>query len=234
VNRRLKVFRIVLNYAIDNELIDKDPTRRIEFLPHIARKGRVVTLEEEARLLAEVKTPAERAQLLLALDAGLRWGEVAGLPVDAIVGDYVEVRQVLDRDTRTIRPFPKGKVARLVPVATARLAAALAEAVELAEEAGSDLLFTAATGRPLDPWNWRRDVWRGLTHRARVNKRGDRLRFHDLRHTLATRLADANVPTKDIAEILGHADESTTRIYTHAADDAHRLDLMRSAFVRAA
>ena len=81
VNRRLTVLRILLNYAIDNDLLDRDPTRKIKKLPTDLREFRVLDREEEERLLAECKTPEHRAQILLALDAGLRWGEVSGLPV---------------------------------------------------------------------------------------------------------------------------------------------------------
>lgn len=225
INRRLKVLRIVVNYAMDNGLLDRDPTRGIDFFSHHSRKGRVLDDLEQSRLLAECHTPAERAQVLLALDAGLRWGEVAGLTADAVLGSFIDVRQVLDHDKRTVRPGTKAGegITRIVPVATARLARALADLDD------DGLMFTTDKGRPLDYYNWRRDFWRKATHKARLNKQGDRLRFHDLRHTCATRLVQARVPLLEVAQILGHADETTTVIYTHAGSDARRLELMRTA-----
>ncbi len=47
-------------------------------------------------------------------------------------------------------------------------------------------------------------------------------RFHDLRHTAATRLADAGVNIVVIADILGHGDIGTTKRYSHATDEAKR------------
>jgi integrase len=50
----------------------------------------------------------------------------------------------------------------------------------------------------------------------------ENLRFHDLRHTAGTRMADANVPITAISDILGHADIRTTTRYAHATDEAKR------------
>jgi integrase len=47
-------------------------------------------------------------------------------------------------------------------------------------------------------------------------------RFHDLRHTAGTRMADAGVPITAIADILGHADVRTTMRYAHATEEAKR------------
>ena len=113
---------------------------------------------------------------------------------------------------------------------TARLREALAVVAMVAEIRGPDaLLFGSIVGgvlRPMDPHNWHRDMWRGVTHRARVNRRGDRLHFHDLRHTYGSRLAGAGVPRSEIATLMGHADESTTAIYIHTGDDGRRLQLV--------
>jgi integrase len=48
------------------------------------------------------------------------------------------------------------------------------------------------------------------------------LRFHDLRHTAATRLADAGINVIVLAELLGHSDIRTTKRYSHAMDEAMR------------
>lgn len=48
------------------------------------------------------------------------------------------------------------------------------------------------------------------------------LRFHDLRHTAATRMADAGINVVVIAEILGHGDIRTTKRYSHAMEEAKR------------
>jgi integrase len=56
------------------------------------------------------------------------------------------------------------------------------------------------------------------------------IRFHDLRHTFATRLAASGQPMRTIQEFLGHADSKTTRIYAHYAPSAHEVEMVNAAF----
>jgi integrase len=56
------------------------------------------------------------------------------------------------------------------------------------------------------------------------------VRFHDLRHTFATRLAARGVPLRTIQEFLGHADLKTTQIYAHYAPSEGEVELMNDAF----
>ncbi len=56
------------------------------------------------------------------------------------------------------------------------------------------------------------------------------IRFHDLRHTFATRLAASGTPIRTIQEFLGHADSKTTQIYAHYAPSEHEVQLVDAAF----
>jgi integrase len=56
------------------------------------------------------------------------------------------------------------------------------------------------------------------------------IRFHDLRHTFATRLAAAGQPMRAIQEFLGHADSKTTQIYAHYAPSEHEVQMVNEAF----
>ena len=89
-----------------------------------------------------------------------------------------------------------------------------------------DLVFAHPhTGRPIDP--------------NKVSKRFQQacrdagvpvIRFHDLRHTFATRIAATGQPLRAIQEFLGHADAKTTQIYAHYAPSAHEVDMVNQAF----
>jgi integrase len=56
------------------------------------------------------------------------------------------------------------------------------------------------------------------------------VRFHDLRHTFATRLAASGQPLRSIQEFLGHADAKTTQVYAHYAPSAHEVAMVNAAF----
>lgn len=226
INARLKVLRMILRDALADGLTDRDPTVGIKPLPTDIRAERVLSGVEESRLLLAA-TPDLEAMVLLGLDAGLRWEEAAAVGVDCFLGDFLIVRQVVDRTTRTIRAYPKGHRSRAVPLTT-RLVAALEPlmAAARADRGSSGLLFTNSPGGALDYWNWRRDQWRRACMDADLDPRP---RFHDLRHTYGSRLAGKGVPRHEIAALMGHADEATTARYIHAGLDGHRLQLVRQA-----
>ncbi len=56
------------------------------------------------------------------------------------------------------------------------------------------------------------------------------IRFHDLRHAFATRLAASGQPMRMIQEFLGHADSKTTQIYAHYAPSEHEVEMVNTAF----
>lgn len=225
-NARLLVLRMVYLDAIAQGIVRANPTYKVANLTAPLRKDRVVTPDEEFRVLAAAEDPAAVAFILCGLDGGLRWGEIAGLTAGAVSGDYLTVYQVLETRTRSIRPFPKGKRPRVVPM-TERLRAALAPLVEACGDDLDALVFTSEGGHLLDYNNWRKNVWKPALRAAKVSKPAPR--FHDLRHTCGTRLAAKGTARYQIAEILGHADESTTGRYIHAGEDGARLAMVRAA-----
>lgn len=230
-NARLKVLRMVYRDAVVERVVEWDPTAGVPFLTVDLTTDRVLDTAEETRLLrAAAGNPATYAMVLLALDAGMRWQEAAAVPADAVMGDYVVVRQVVEKSTGTIRKYPKGHRARVIPM-TDRLRAAMAAVLADVDPTDREaLLFTNRDGGPVDYYNFRRRVWRPLTREAKLTPRP---RFHDLRHTYGSRLAAYGAPRSEIANLLGHADESTTARYIHAGDDGRRLSLVREALTPA-
>jgi integrase len=227
INARLKVLRMLFRHARADLLLDHDPCAGVSTLATDISQAHPLDAPQLAALLAHA-TPTQAAMVMLATDAGLRWSEMAGLPVSAVMGDYLLVRQVVERSTGSVRRFTKSTRPRVVPIGTQRLADALAPLVTAAQASGDPdaLLFTSKAGGPLDYWDWRRDQWRPLCRKAGLTPRP---RFHDLRHTYGTDLAAHNVPVAEIQKLLGHADQKTTERYIHAGTDGRRLALVREA-----
>jgi integrase/recombinase XerC len=157
----------------------------------------------------------DRAVLELFYSSGLRLGELAAL-------------NVTDLDTDgTVRVTGKGRKERIVPVgAPARTALGhwLRERAPLAAP-GETALFISARGRRLGE----RTIQRRVRERARRQGLGQPVHPHMLRHSFATHLLESSGDLRAVQELLGHANLSTTQVYTHldfqhlakVYDDAH-------------
>lgn len=252
INARLSLLRRLYRDAVDRHgrLLYGNPTVGVALLTEDKHPIRTLTLTEQDQLLTGAPD-ALRVPAMLGLFAGLRWSEVFGLPVVAIDGDYLNVFQVAERDG-TIRHFPKGKVPRPVPMPPH-----LREALEplIAGRGAADLIFPSTAGTTTHYKNWTTRVWApwlaAIGHGTRVEvptgqhyskgpRKGEPITqvsykpnygFHALRHTYGSTLAaDPRVPTSEIAELMGHADERTTQRYIHAGTDGKRLAMVRDIF----
>ena len=201
--------RILFRFLVQRKMLERDPT---EFLgvPKIERYLPETLSEPEiASLLAAAggKTPLEirdRAILELLYASGLRVSELCGARLEN-----------LDLEQGFIRVIGKGNKQRLVPVgAGARKALARyleAGRPELVGKKTGGEVFLSVNGRKLT--NQR--IWQllvALGKRAGLDKA---IHPHMLRHSFATHLLQGGADLRIIQELLGHADISTTQIYTH-------------------
>ena len=179
----------------------------------------------------DVLGPVLRVVVLAAAMTGLRQGELLGLrwrDVDWSV-QRIRVRNTFVRGEHSGAGKSDLSTRRSVPM-TDRLAGELdrwsRRSVYCTDD---DLVFAhPQTGRPLD----RSKVTRRF--KAACREAGVReVRFHDLRHTFATRLAASGQPMRTIQEFLGHADSKTTQIYAHYAPSEHEVQIVNDAFLPA-
>jgi integrase len=178
------------------------PTRRSR-----ASAGHALSPKEEANTLAALTSPRSRAQLLLGLDAGLRRGEVITLRNNAINRPAGEI---------IVWPSKPGQP-RLVPM-TPRLHNAINALVPNPAALQPDARIFTHLGKPI--------AHRALLRHLRA-RGAPRFRFHDLRHTFASRLASAGVQPHLIRALLGHAPQSTTDLYLHPTrEDLHQAILL--------
>ena len=158
----------------------------------------------------------DRAALELLYAAGLRASELCRLRLDE-----------LHLQLGVVRPTGKGSKERVVPVgkpALAALAAYLAQGrPRLLKGRPSDYVFIGNAAKPLS----RMALFKIVRRYAKVAGITRKLSPHKLRHAFATHLLQGGADLRAVQEMLGHADISTTEIYTHVESDALRAAVDR-------
>jgi integrase/recombinase XerC len=164
-------------------------------------------------------TARDRALMELLYSSGLRLAELVGLDL----GD-------LDLKDRTVRVLGKGRKSRIVPVGRLALAALRAWLKERGALAPADelALFVGRTGRRLGP----RAIQMRVSYWARRQGLGVQVHPHLFRHSFASHLLESGGELRGVQELLGHADISTTQIYTHL-DFQHLARIYDAAHPRA-
>jgi excisionase family DNA binding protein len=203
INRCLAILRKMLNLAADwgypkNRLIG-----RIQFYSEKDNlKERILTEEEEDRLL-EASSEHLRPILIVALNTGMRLGEILNLEWKHVNLDSRRVR-VERTKSRRIRVININEIL-------------LEELLKLKERnSESPYLFpNLNTGKPLKSV---KRAFKSACNSASI----ENLRFHDLRHTFATRLVERGVDLITIKELLGHSSVTITERYTHSFKEQKR------------
>jgi integrase/recombinase XerD len=214
VARHLVSLRNFFRYAQIHELIPADPSVNLES-PKIRRSlPGYLRLEEVERLLEQpdAKTALglrNRAMLEVLYSAGLRVSELVGMRVTD-----------LDSKVGCVRCIGKGDKERIVPVGKKALSVVekyLRDArPKLVRKApGSPTLFVNRRGAALS----RVGVWKILSVYGRRAGLRVPLTPHTLRHSFATHLLERGADLRSVQLMLGHADISTTQIYTHVVEE---------------
>jgi integrase/recombinase XerD len=216
VARQLVTLRNFFRFAQVQEMISADPSINLES-PKIRRSlPGYLRLEEVERLLeqANVKTLLglrDRAMLELLYSTGLRVSELIGLRVSD-----------LDAKIGCVRCIGKGDKERIVPVGKKALAIVekylrdtRPHLFSKGKTMNSPALFVNRRGVPLS----RVGVWKILSAYGRRAGLRVPLTPHMLRHSFATHLLERGADLRSVQLMLGHADISTTQIYTHVVEE---------------
>jgi integrase len=185
--------------AYDNGLVETNPMRRVHKLREAPAREPYLTDEEEKRLFAVLvgRRTHIRSIVVVALQTGMRQGEILGLKWEHI--HFVQ-KTIYVAHTKTGRPR-RIPMSKLVEV----------ELRSLKQDAVSDehVFSYARTGLKLRTF---RHACEGACKQAGISG----FRFHDLRHTFATRLRANGVHEMDIMTLLGHTTLQMTSRYTYA------------------
>ncbi len=215
ISRALAALRMFYRFLAREKLIKSDVSSYIDS-PKLWKKiPDVLNLDEVERLIEapDLNTPQgvrDRAILEVMYATGMRVSEVAGLRLTD-----------LNADVGFVRCLGKGKKERIVPLGT-KAVASVARYLEKVRprlvKSGAQELFLNRSGRRIS----RVSLWKlikGYARKARIKKP---IRPHILRHSFATHLLERGADLRSVQEMLGHANISTTQIYTHVNKDRLR------------
>lgn len=216
VARKASALRQFFGFAIDEGWRSDDPSgalpapRARRPLPKVLGHADIAALFARAELEAATEAPAAvrtLALIELLYGSGLRASELVDLPLSAV-----------PRDAPFLTVTGKGGTTRLVPVGS-RALEALSRWLALRPGAPvSRHLFPSKNGKPLTRVRLFQ-LLKALATRAGLDP--SRISPHVLRHAFATHLLEGGADLRSLQTLLGHADISTTQIYTHV--DAARL-----------
>ncbi len=223
IARRLIAVKLFLRYCHQNGHITEDVAALIETPKKWQHLPRVLSRQDVDKLLGlpnENDDPLalrDRAILELFYATGLRVSELVGLTLSSV-----------HLDIGYLRCIGKGRRERVVPIGSRAIEALRAYLgslrPQLLEGVATDRLFVSRTGKPLD----RTNCWRLVVKYARQLGVAGKLSPHTLRHCFATHLLAGGADLRVVQELLGHADISTTQVYTHV--DNSRLKAIHKQF----
>lgn len=203
VNRELSILRTILNFAIDNEWLLKNPfvhCKGIITLSSETQRNRILSVEEEARLLEVCKGPRAhlRPVLICALDTAMRQGEILKMKWKDVsfITNEVHIPQT---NTKT-------EEARTVGI-TPRLRQELARLLEVSPMDKDGNVFNGI--------NSVKTAWKTACTLAGVED----FRFHDCRHTATTRMIASGSPHTEVMKITGHTQIKTFLRYLNITSE---------------
>jgi integrase len=225
IQRAVHLLSASLAAAVDAEILDANPAARIDLPKGGQAMERYLTKEEFAAAVNELPTTHDQLVAYVLAYTGLRWGEMAGLHHNRLDLDrgLIAVVETFDEKNGTIKPYPKGKRARHVPV-PGWLVEMLTELPQpkrgarcglthLEGTCRSSLVLTTESGTVMRNSNWA-DIWRDAVERADIGH----CRPHDLRHTYASWLIQNGVELAEVGRLMGHVSTQTTAKYAHLGD----------------
>jgi len=216
--RDLVVVRHLFNYAYNRrQFFGRNPVKDAGLPQVVDKKERVLTATEQEALLENCGSGVVAAMIRIALNTGMRRDEVLFLK-----WEWVNLQEGFITLPHT---HSKSKKSRKVPVNT------VVRGILIEASIGS--------GRPVEgavfqvsPTEHGARTWLQREFKEACKKAGiEGIRFHDLRHTAATRLVEAGIPLHAVAELLGHSSIRMTERYSHPQESVIKAADILANFV---
>jgi integrase/recombinase XerD len=209
-------------FLVRENLAKEDPTTLVDTPKLWKRIPAVLTLAEIELMITaasgkKVQQVRDQAILEIFYASGLRVSELSDLKTTSINDDVGFVRAV-----------GKGSKERIIPLGMKAREAVqrylLRARPQLLKNQANDVLFLSRSGKKIS----RQSLWAVIKFYARKANIKKTIKPHTLRHTFATHLLEHGADLRSVQEMLGHADISTTQIYTHV--DKERLKNVHKQF----
>lgn len=226
INRYLETLGKIFSIGVDNEIISNNPMRKVSKLREDNHKIRFLSVEEEKRLFTEIEREYEvidkytrkkkiiqpylylKPIIITALQTGMRRGEIFNLKWSNIDFEYRFI-ELLDTKSGKARKIP--------------LSDTLENLLNNIEKTSEYVFVNPQTNQPYVDL---KHSFTSLMKSAKI----ENFRFHDLRHTVATRLVEKGIDLLVVKEILGHSNIETTMRYAHPVPKRKReaIDVLNS------
>lgn len=207
LQRELSAIRSFFNYLLREGLLKINPATGITAPKSAKRLPKTLDVEQLAKLLTiDVDDPLavrDMAIMELFYSSGLRLAELVALDLGGV--DFAD---------DTVRVTGKGGKPRIVPVGRMAKRAILAWLKQrglLLKDQSEQALFLSNRGTRISV----RSIQQRMKQWAVKNEVGSHVHPHRLRHSFASHLLESSGDLRAVQELLGHADISTTQIYTH-------------------
>lgn len=222
ISRSLAAIKMFHRFLVRERLAKEDPTNLVETPKLWRRVPEVLTIAEiEAMINAsrgkgwqEIR---DNAILELFYASGMRVSELVELKIESV-----------NLEVGYVRCVGKGSKERIIPIGQ-RAKDAVKKYGEnvrkkLAKDNFNSVLFLSRLGKKIS----RQSIWKVIKRYAKKAKIKKEIKPHTFRHSFATHLLEHGADLRSVQEMLGHADISTTQIYTHV--DRERLKSVHKEF----
>ncbi len=200
INRELACLKHLFNIARQkNKFFGDNPVSKVKFLEENNQKERILTSEEEERLLS-CSAPHLIPIIQTAINTGMRKNEILSLKWPNV-----------DFDNKLLAVEPansKNKKPRRIPINSILRKILLEQKLKTGF---SEFVFLNPDGNPYNRSDSLKKCFQGACRRSNIKG----LRFHDLRHTAATRMIETGASIVAVSKILGHSTLSMTMRYAH-------------------
>ena len=211
IARKVAAARSFFGFLVAEGIIKTNPTENMSSpsvgraLPKPISINQVRLLLEQPNKLSTAEARRDRVMLELLYASGMRISELVALNLGDVntEGDYY------------VRCFGKGHKERIIPIYE-QVAMTVKEYIEetrpqLAHDKNEEALFLNARGERLT----RQGFWQKLKAYAKSAGLDTQISPHTLRHSFATHMLSGGADLRSVQELLGHANISTTQVYTH-------------------